>query len=229
MSWLAVIVPVLTGTGGPTPKASAAADSPGSITLHVQSARSVADGAGFVHQGDPVTHYKWLVNVDDTGDPGTAAQPGTEKCLPPGAPAAAPTPTSPTPARGPRSATPRGTRRSWHREDQDDLNDGTALDGLPAGKYLISVTADDFKIDGAHFTVAPGHPAGHRPDEPDATAADHDPDPGLRGPGPGRRDVRGGRRARAERLRRAPHRRLRRGQHRLLRQRAVHHLPARRR
>ena len=32
----------------------------------------------------------------------------------------------------------------------------TALDNLPAGKYLISVTADGFKIDGSHFTVTPG-------------------------------------------------------------------------
>ncbi|HEX3003375.1 MAG TPA: hypothetical protein VHO27_04130, partial [Angustibacter sp.] len=35
---------------------------PGSITLHVQSARSVNTGPGFVHEGDPVTTYKWLIN-----------------------------------------------------------------------------------------------------------------------------------------------------------------------
>ena len=28
--------------------------------------------AGFVHKGDAVTDYKWLINEDDTGDPGTA-------------------------------------------------------------------------------------------------------------------------------------------------------------
>ncbi len=42
----------------------------------------------------------------------------------------------------------------------------------------------------------------------------------------GRRDVRGGRGAGAERLHRAPDRRLRHGEHRLLRQPAVHRLPA---
>src|SRR5665811_1344313 len=39
---------------------------------------------------------------------------------------------------------------------QLDLNSGTALNNLPAGKYLISVTADGFKIDGQHFTVTSG-------------------------------------------------------------------------
>ena len=40
--------------------------------------------------------------------------------------------------------------------DETDLDDSTALDNLPAGKYLISVTADGFKIDGSHFTVSGG-------------------------------------------------------------------------
>ena len=56
-----------------------AATGPGSIKLHVQSARSVNPGAGFVHKGDPITHYKWLINVDDTGDPGTISNQGTEQ------------------------------------------------------------------------------------------------------------------------------------------------------
>ena len=38
--------------------------------------------AGLVHKGDAVTSYKWIINQDDTGDPGTAAHPGTDKCLP---------------------------------------------------------------------------------------------------------------------------------------------------
>jgi hypothetical protein len=40
--------------------------------------------------------------------------------------------------------------------DQTDLSDGTVLPDRPGGKYLISVTADGFKIGGAHFTVNSG-------------------------------------------------------------------------
>jgi len=34
--------------------------------------------------------------------------------------------------------------------------DHEQLDNLPPGKYLVSVTADGYKIDGSHFTVASG-------------------------------------------------------------------------
>ena len=40
--------------------------------------------------------------------------------------------------------------------DQSDLNRTQALSGLEPGKYLISVTATGFKIDGQHFTVTSG-------------------------------------------------------------------------
>src|SRR5471030_1851796 len=66
----------LPGAQAATPPAA------GSITLQVDSARSVNSGPGFVHKGDPVDKYKWLINVDGTGDPGTASSQGTEKCLP---------------------------------------------------------------------------------------------------------------------------------------------------
>ena len=87
---LAAVLLPLAQMAATTPVAAAAAPStaaaapsgPGSITLHVQSARSVNAGTGFVHKGDPVQKYRWLVNVDDTGDPGTSAHPGIEKCLP---------------------------------------------------------------------------------------------------------------------------------------------------
>ena len=68
--------------GAVSQPASAAASDPGAITLRVESARTVDPADGFVHQGDAIEKYKWLVNVDDTGDPGTAANPGTERCLP---------------------------------------------------------------------------------------------------------------------------------------------------
>jgi hypothetical protein len=36
--------------------------------------------------------------------------------------------------------------------NQDDLNESVGID-LPPGKYLISVMADGYKVDGEHFTV----------------------------------------------------------------------------
>ena len=110
--------------------------------------------------------------------------------------------------------------------DQSDLGDTKALADLPGGKYLISVTADGFKIDGQHFTVDGGT---HRVDgraEPDPAAAGHHPDPGLQRQRSRGRHLRGRRRAGALRLHRPPHRRVRRRQHGLLRQPAVHRLPA---
>ena len=59
------------------PPAAAAPSGPGSITLHVQSARSVERRSrASSTRTTPSTKYKWLVNVDDTGDPGTSAAPG---------------------------------------------------------------------------------------------------------------------------------------------------------
>jgi hypothetical protein len=75
------LVPVVNAGVLPAPLALAGA--PGKITLHVQSARTVNPAAGFVHQGDAIASYKWLINVDDTGNPGTLLAQGTESCLPP--------------------------------------------------------------------------------------------------------------------------------------------------
>ena len=156
MSMLALVVPMLAGTRGPVPAASAASDSPGSITLRVESARSVASGPGFVHQHDPVTDYKWMVNVDDTGDPGTAAHQGTESCLPPGATGGSTDPDFADSCPWPSIRNTAGYAPIVAQGNQDDLSTSKALENLPPGKYLISVTADGFKIDGEHFTVQPG-------------------------------------------------------------------------
>ena len=98
----------------------------------------------------------------------------------------------------------------------------------PPGKYLISVTADGFKIDGAHFTVTGGAPQTVAVrDEPHAAAADDAAHPGLqrqrsRSTAPTRSDAEQGLRGFTAHLTDV----LGDGQHRLLRQRAVHRLPA---
>ncbi|HEX3003696.1 MAG TPA: IPT/TIG domain-containing protein, partial [Angustibacter sp.] len=118
---------------------------PGSITLHVQSARSVNTGPGFVHEGDPVTTYKWLINQEDVGNP----QDAPEHCLP----GLASDPNFADTCQWPSVRTTPGYAPIIAQGDQTTLSDDVELRDLPVGKYLISVTADGFKIDGAHFTV----------------------------------------------------------------------------
>ncbi|MCW2658675.1 MAG: hypothetical protein JWR06_2868, partial [Jatrophihabitans sp.] len=129
---------------------------PGSITLHVQSARSVKNAPGFVHKGDAVAKYKWLVNIDDTGNPGTQANQGIDKCLPSTAAGGSSDPQYADTCQWPSTRNTSGLAPIVAQGDETDLSDAKALGSLPAGKYLISVTADGFKIDGKHFTVQSG-------------------------------------------------------------------------
>ena len=138
----------------------AAAATPGGITLRVNSARSVNSGPGFVHQGDPITTYKWLINKDDVGDPGTALNQGTENCLPASAGAGSSSdPNFADTCQWPSIRNTSGQAPIIAQGDQTTLGSAIPLAGLPPGKYLISVTADGFKIDGQHFTVVDGQNA----------------------------------------------------------------------
>jgi hypothetical protein len=139
-----------------TAKDAKADTGPGSITLHVQSARSVNSGPGFVHKGDAVSQYKWLINADDTGNPGTSANPGIDKCLPSTAPGGSSDPQYADTCQWPSTRTTSGFSPIVAQGTEADLSGATALHNLPPGKYLISVTADGFKIDGKHFTVQSG-------------------------------------------------------------------------
>ncbi|MEO9240501.1 MAG: IPT/TIG domain-containing protein [Jatrophihabitantaceae bacterium] len=109
-----------------------------------------------MHKGDPISTYKWLINLDDTGDPGTITNQGTDKCLPATATGGSTNPDYADSCPWPSVRNTSGLAPIVAQGDQSDLNDSTALGNLPAGKYLISVTADGFKIDGKHFTVASG-------------------------------------------------------------------------
>ncbi|MEP7332471.1 MAG: SdrD B-like domain-containing protein [Terracoccus sp.] len=145
------------------PAAAPVPKSPGDIKLTVKSARSVNEGVPtLVRKGDPVPTYKWMINADDTGNPGTVSAPLTDQCLP----STAATPgVAVAPANTDLAATcawPSIRTTSSHSDiiaqgTQDDLSAAKSLH-LPGGKYLISVTATDFKIDGAHFTVDGGTP-----------------------------------------------------------------------
>jgi hypothetical protein len=148
---LAVVGAALTAlvaTGAVTPAAAAT----NTLTLEVTSARTEprAFGGTGVTEGDAVNQYRFIVNVDDTG--GTAQHQATGKCSPSYvAPAGQPsypsscewTSINAAPDEAPIVA----------QGDQDTLAAG--LD-LPDGKYLISVLADGYKLDGAHFTMPLG-------------------------------------------------------------------------
>lgn len=114
------------------------------LTVQVQSARTEprALGGVGVHEGDSVTSYKFLINEDNTGS--TAQRAPTGDC------AAAAT-DYPAHCDWPSiRELPHTTAPIVAQGTEADLADG--LD-LPDGKYLISVLADGYKLDGTHFTV----------------------------------------------------------------------------
>ncbi len=114
------------------------------LNVQVQSARTEprAPGGG-VHEGDPVTSYKFLINEDNTGSTATRS---------PSGPCAASAPNYPANCDWPSiRELPHTTAPIVAQGTDADLADGLA--GLPDGKYLISVLADGYKLDGAHFSV----------------------------------------------------------------------------
>ncbi|MBU1750553.1 MAG: IPT/TIG domain-containing protein [Chloroflexi bacterium] len=149
-------LPARSQTGEAAPQLTSQTTAPAATnTLHLQvvSARDeplAFDGAG-VDQGDPVTTYKFLINVDNTGDP---TQPEFPDCYPFLDPPnnTVRNPNYPANCDWPGIRTVPGAAPVYTLGDQDDLNGVMGID-LPPGKYLISVIADGFKIDGEHFTV----------------------------------------------------------------------------
>ncbi|MEP7034616.1 MAG: hypothetical protein ABI934_03455, partial [Actinomycetota bacterium] len=142
----------------------AAAAGPGGITLKVMSARSVNTNTAttvghFVQQGEAITAYKWLINADDVGDPGTATSQGTQACLPAsatdgtGASIGSTNPNFADTCQWPSTRNTSGHAPIIAQGNEADLSSTNALANIPVGKYLISVLADGFKIDGQHFTV----------------------------------------------------------------------------
>ncbi|MEW6400310.1 MAG: SdrD B-like domain-containing protein, partial [Chloroflexota bacterium] len=91
-----------------------------------------------------ITDFKYLINVDNTGDP---FQPRSAGCSPedPGYPDSCDWPSI--------RAVP-GAAPIFTQGDQDDFN-GVLMNGLnlPDGKYLVSILADGYKMGGIHFTV----------------------------------------------------------------------------
>ena len=115
-----------------------------SNTLHL-SVVSAADGT------TPVTTFQYLINLDNTGT--TTPKAPTGDCSPGASGYGAPPGTSG--ACGWVSIAGRANNSPVITQgNQDDFN-GNISNGfdLPDGRYLVSVLADGYKIDGAHFTV----------------------------------------------------------------------------
>lgn len=120
------------------------------IRLQVVSAR---DGEG-VAKGDPVDEYKFMINIDNTGNPFPEDDPACQPLLDNGDP----NPDYPELCDWPSIRTVPGWAPIYYQGDQGDLNPVDGLN-LPDGKYLISVMADGYKLDGEHFTVPLEEPA----------------------------------------------------------------------
>ena len=116
------------------------------VTLKVVSARAEAkafNNTG-VAKGANVASYKYIINIDNTGTT-------TQRSPVPG------TGCSPQDAGYPNSclwtsiAGAKGHAPVYMQGDQADF---AAPRNIPDGRYLISVLADGYKLDGRHFTVS---------------------------------------------------------------------------
>ena len=116
------------------------------LTLEVISARTeprAFAGAGVV-KGAPIDTFKYIINEDNTG---TTAQ----RSPAPGSGCSTADPGYPDSCLWPSiQEVPHATSPIIAQGDQADFAGGLTL---PNGRYLISVLADGYKIDGAHFTV----------------------------------------------------------------------------
>lgn len=115
------------------------------LAIKVVSARTEAralNGAG-VTAGDAVGTFRYIVNVDNTGS--THQRSPADGCSP--ASAGYPAGCKWTSIAGVPGSSPIATQG-----DQSDFAGGATL-ALDPGRYLISVMADGFKLDGAHFSV----------------------------------------------------------------------------
>ena len=98
-----------------------------------------------ITKGDAITQFKYIINIDNTGTTQQRdANPGSG-CSPQDA--GYPDSCNWVSIAGVKSSSP-----IYTQGDQSDFANGATI-SLPDGRYLISVLADNYKIDGAHFTV----------------------------------------------------------------------------
>ncbi|MFC5827599.1 IPT/TIG domain-containing protein [Nonomuraea insulae] len=133
---LVLVTAVVPAVAGP-----AQAQVTSTVRLRVESART----------GEPVTSYKFVVTKDDTGDPTQARAAG---CMPGNGsdPATSYPSTCDWPSTHTFTGGSGGADNLITQGTQAELSETEGLQ-LPDGKYLISVVADGFKIDGGWVSV----------------------------------------------------------------------------
>ncbi|MHB0878001.1 MAG: hypothetical protein ACYC5O_18355, partial [Anaerolineae bacterium] len=155
LRWLAssIVVAALALPGLPQAAPVAEAADSSVLYLRVVSARTeplANDGAG-VTEGQQVTSYEWMISVDNTGDP---TQPTFPDCYPYLDPPTNSIPNEEYPSKcdWPSIRTVPGWAPVYTQGNETDLSETVGVN-LPAGRYLISVLADGYKLDGEHFTA----------------------------------------------------------------------------
>ena len=144
--------------------ASSAAPS-NSVTLSVISARDEPRAFGGANRttacatsampmkgackGDAITEFKYVINIDDTGTTETQRSPQS------GSGCSTADPNYPDSCLWQSIAEPSGWAPIYTQGDQEDFAQPM---NLPDGRYLISVIADGYKIDGAHFCIETSGP-----------------------------------------------------------------------
>ncbi|MEP7114999.1 MAG: SdrD B-like domain-containing protein, partial [Ilumatobacteraceae bacterium] len=127
------------------PAAPAQAAAPtNELSVNVSSARTEprAFGGAGVAKGAAIPDFKYVINIDETGT--------TDQRNPnPGSGCSSTDPGYPTSCDWPSIKEPSGWNTIYDEGTSSDL----PLTNIPDGRYLISVLADDYKIDGAHFCV----------------------------------------------------------------------------
>ena len=99
-------------------------------------------------KGDAIAEFKYVINIDDTGT--------TDQRSPaPGSGCSTSDVNYPDSCHWQSIAEPSGWSPIYTQGDQQDFAQPM---NLPDGRYLISVIADGYKIDGAHFCVETGAP-----------------------------------------------------------------------
>ncbi len=121
------------------------------LSLSVQGS-GTRTGVAF---SEPVTIYKYIINVDNTGT--TEQRAPTDGCSPSDPTSAYPgtlTPPEVKPCNWVSIAGVPGSSPIYTQGVNSDLTSvGVTGHLMPPGKYLISVLADGYKLDGKHFTV----------------------------------------------------------------------------
>jgi uncharacterized repeat protein (TIGR01451 family) len=146
LALLAIVALAAIPGGKPAQVASAANNL---LHISVVSARTEpkfpngAPGAPGITAGTRIATYKFIINEDNVGNPN---QPRSPDCSPSSA-------SYPAKCHWPSIQAMTGSSPIVTQGDETVLDDATHGLTLPNGNYLISVMADNFKIDGAHFSI----------------------------------------------------------------------------